>query len=222
MKIIVFGATGMVGQAVIKECLNDNRITEVLTIGRTPTEIAHPKLKEITHSNLWDYSSIENQLTGYDACLFCLGVSVGGISQDEYIRMNYDLPVAAATVLSKLNPQMRFIYVSGSGTDSTEKGRVFWARVKGRTENSILALPFKGAFMFRPGIIQPLNGVVSKTPAYRIFYTLSIPILPILKVLFPRSMITSVEMARAMIQVALNGYSQHLLETIDILKVARS
>ncbi|HXI56585.1 MAG TPA: epimerase, partial [Polyangia bacterium] len=177
MRIILFGATGMVGQGALRECLLDPDVSEVLSIGRTPVRRTavgptDAKLREQVLADPGDLSSIEGQLVGYDACFFCLGVSSVGMTEAAYRRITYDLTLAAARTLSRLNPGMTFIYVSGAGTDSSERGRSMWARVKGQTENALLALPFKAAYMFRPGIIQPLHGIVSKTPLYRTFYFL--------------------------------------------------
>mgnify|MGYP001964798300 FL=1 len=156
MKILIFGATGMVGQGVLRECLLDPDVTQVLVLGRNPTGQQHPKLREIIHPNLYDYSNIEAELTGMDACFYCLGVSSVGMKEDDYARISYDMTLAAATVLARLNPNMVFTYVSGAGTDSSEQGAIMWARVKGKTENALLRLPLR-AYMFRPGIIQPLH-----------------------------------------------------------------
>ena len=163
MKVILFGATGMVGQGVLRECLLDPTVDAVLTVGRSPTGQRHAKLREITHADFGDYSAIEDDLRGYDACFFCLGVSSVGLSEADYHRVTYEYTLAAARTLVRLNPGLTFVYVSGQGTDSTEKGRTMWARVKGRTENELLKMPFKGAYMFRPGYIQPVKGAVSST-----------------------------------------------------------
>lgn len=166
MKIIIFGATGMVGQGVLREALNADDVSQVLAVGRAPLAINHPKLDALVLSNLLDYTPVQDQLTGYDACFFCLGASAMGLDEAGYMRINHDIPLAAARTLSSLNPQLTFTYVSGAGTGSQS---AMWARVKRRTEQDLLALPFKAAYMFRPGVIQPLHGVRSKTPAYNIF-----------------------------------------------------
>ena len=163
MKVILFGATGMVGQGVLRECLVDPGIEGVLAVGRSPTGQRHAKLREIAHNNFTDFSAIEAQLTGYDACFFCLGVSSVGMSEERYRHLTYDITMAAAKTLARLNPGMVFTYVTGRGTDSSESGSLMWARVKGKTENDLLKLPFKAAYMFRPAGIQPLHGVRSKT-----------------------------------------------------------
>jgi len=206
----------MVGQGVLRECLLDPDVDAVLTIGRSPTGIQHPKLREIVQPDLFHYSGIETELNGLDACFFCLGVTSAGMSEQQYENLTYTLTLAAAETLSRLSPEMTFVYVSGAGTDSSEKGRVMWARVKGKTENAILRLPFKASYMFRPGIIQPVHGARSKTTAYRIGYTLARPVLPLLHRLFPRYILTTEEIGRAMIHVAKRGAPKKVLESWDI------
>lgn len=216
MKVIVFGATGMVGQGVLRECLLDAGVQHVLSVGRTALEQTHPKLNNLVHADLYNYSTIENALTGYDACFFCLGVSASGMSEAQYHRITYDLTLAAAQTLSRLNPKMTFIYVSGMGTDSSERGRSMWARVKGKTENALLRLPFKAAYMFRPGMIQPLHGIKSKTGLYRAIYAITGPLLPLIKAMAPSAITTTEQMGRAMIKVARDGASHSVLETKEI------
>jgi uncharacterized protein YbjT (DUF2867 family) len=206
----------MVGQGVLRECLLDASVGRVVTLGRTPTRQSHPKLREIVHGDLFHLSSVEDQLTGLDACFYSLGVSAAGLSEAEYARVNYDMTLAVAETLVRLNPAMTFVYVSGTGTDSSERGRVMWARVKGRTENALLRLPFKAAYMLRPGLIVPMHGVQSKTRLYRVFYKLMTPLLPALKALFPRSIITTEQLGRAMLRLARSGYSKKILETRDL------
>jgi uncharacterized protein YbjT (DUF2867 family) len=220
LKIILFGATGMVGQGVLRECLWDPRVEQVLAVGRTTTGQAHPKLRELVHNDLRHYELIESQLNGFDACFFCLGATAAGKSEETYAHVNYDLPVAAAETLARLNPQMTFMYVSGAGTDSTEKGRLMWARVKGRTENALQRLPFKAVYLFRPGIIQPLHGIRSKTRLYQIFYDLSQPVMPLLRKLFPNQILTTEEIGRAMLRAAQQGAPQPVLEIRDIRQLA--
>ncbi|CAH1057778.1 epimerase [Paenibacillus pseudetheri] len=219
MKVIIFGATGMVGQSALRECLMDDRVQEILTIGRKKTEHQHTKLRQIQLSNVAELSSIEHEITGYDACFFCLGVSSAGMKEDEYKRVTYDIALSAGTTLARLNPQMTFVYVSGSGTDSSEKGRSKWARVKGKTENDLLKLPFKDAYMFRPGVILPLYGIQSKTKVYQIFYDVMKPLYPLLKKL--NSVITSEQLGRAMIQVTINGYPRPRIESNELKSMIR-
>jgi uncharacterized protein YbjT (DUF2867 family) len=219
MNVLIFGATGMVGQGVLRECLLDPDVQLVQTIGRSATGLEHEKLREIVHQDMTSYTSLDVQLSGCDACFFCLGVSSSGMKEDEYERVTYGITMAAAEVLSRLNPMMTFIYVSGAGTDSSEHGRIMWARVKGRTENALLRLPFKAAYMFRPGVIEPLHGVRSKTPAYRIVYALVGPLLPLLRRAFPNSILTTEQIGLAMLSVAKHGAQKRILESKDIRAV---
>jgi uncharacterized protein YbjT (DUF2867 family) len=220
VNVLIFGATGMVGQGVLRECLLDPGVTSVLTLGRAATGQQHPKLREIVHANLLDYSSLEPQLTGLDACYFCLGVTSAGKSEDEYRRITYDLTLAAATVLARLNPNMVFIYVSGMGTDSSEQGRVMWARVKGQTENALFRLPFRAAYAFRPAGIVPLHGIVSKTFVYRVSYSVLKPFLRFLEAKFPKYVTTTEKVGRAMLRVTREGAPRRVLENIDINRLA--
>jgi hypothetical protein len=216
MKIILFGATGMVGQGVLRECLLDPEVESVLAIGRGAIPQQHEKLHEIVLKDITDVTSVEDKLSGYDACFFCLGVSAAGMSEDDYRRVTYELTLSVAAALVKLNPAMTFIYVSGAGTDSTEHGRMMWARIKGQTENALLAMPFKAAYMFRPGYIQPLHGVRTKTKWYGTAYAIMAPLYPLLKRLFPGYVTTTEQLGRAMISVAKTGASKRVLETNDI------
>jgi uncharacterized protein YbjT (DUF2867 family) len=216
MNVILFGATGMVGQGVLRECLLDPDVQQVLSIVRTPSSQQHEKLHELLHANFFDYSEVESQLTGLDACFFSLGVSSAGMDEAKYTHLTYDLTISAATTLAKLNPQMTFIYVSGAGTDSTERGRSMWARIKGKAENDILKLPFRAAYMFRPGFIQPLHGIRSKTRLYQTFYAVLSPILPFLKFTLPQYVTTTEQVGRAMLEVAKHGYPRPILESKDI------
>jgi uncharacterized protein YbjT (DUF2867 family) len=216
MDVVLFGASGMVGQGVLRECLLDPDVHRVLSIGRTAIGQQHPKLREIVRASLFDFADIESELAGYDACFFCLGVSAAGMSEDDYRRVTYDITLAAATTLLKVNPGLTFIYVSGTGTDSTERGRTMWARVKGATENALLRLPLKAAYMFRPAFIQPMHGETSKTRLYRVFYVIARPLMPLLKRLFPRYVTTTEQIGRAMIRAARHGAPKAILETEDI------
>ena len=216
MRVVLFGATGMVGQGVLRECLLDPEIESVLAVGRSPTGQRHAKLHEIVHNDFLDFSRIESQLAGYDACFFCLGVSSIGMSEERYRRLTYDITLAAARTLAKLNPQMVFIYVTGRGTDSSERGKLMWARVKGKTENDLLKLPFKAAYMFRPAGIQPLHGIRSKTGWVQAIYVGTAPLLSLLNRLAPTYMTTTEQVGRAMIKVARDGYPKPVLESDDI------
>ena len=215
MRVILFGATGMVGAGVLNECLRDDRVNEILAIQRKTSGQSHPKLRELIRSDFLGYSDAREDLRGFDACFFCLGVTSVGKTEEEYFRLTFDITLAAARTMAELNPGSTFCYVSGQGTDSSEKGRVMWARVKGKTENAILALPLK-AYMLRPGYIQPLGGIKSKTRVYRLFYELMAPVYPVLKRLTPNLVTTNETMGRAMIQLATSGYGSRILEVRDI------
>ncbi len=218
MRVLVFGATGMVGQGVLIECLRDPDVTEVLTVGRSATGQQHTKLRELVHKDFLDFSAIEKDITGYDACFFCLGVSSIGMDAERYRHLTYDITLAAARPLARLNPGMTFVYVTGAGTDSTEQGRVMWARVKGKTENDLLKLPFRAAYMFRPGAIQPLHGVRSKTAWVQALYVMTGPLLNFLHQVAPKYVTTTEEVGRAMLSVAKRGYPRPILEMDDIHK----
>ena len=222
MNILLFGATGMIGHGVLLECLRDDGIAQVLVIGRQSTGLSHSKLREVVQPDVTRLASVEDLLTGIDACFFCLGVSSLGVSEEEYTRLTYHLTLEVAGTLVQRNPNMTFVYVSGTGTDSTAKGRLMWARVKGRTENALLALPFRAAYMFRPGFVQPIGGVRSKTAWVQAAYTLTAPLTPLLKRLAPGSIATSQEMGRAMIAVAKHGFEKRVLENRDITRAAAS
>ena len=219
MNAIIFGGTGMVGQGVLRECLLDPDIERVLSIVRSPSGQRHAKLRELVNANFVDFSPIERELSGFDATFFCLGVTSAGKTEEQYSRVTYDITMAAATPLARLNPGMTFLFVSGSGTDSTERGRVMWARVKGKTENGLLRLPFKAAYMFRPGAIEPMHGVKSRTAIYRIAYVFMRPLMPWLRKRFPQYITTSEQLARAMVAVAKNGAPKLVLESEDINKL---
>lgn len=216
MNVLLFGATGMVGQGVLRECLLDPGVRSVLSVGRSATGQTHEKLREIVHRDLLHYSAIESELTGFDACFFCLGVSSAGMSEENYRLVTYDVAMAAAYTLVRLNPDMTFLFVSGAGTDSSEQGRTMWARIKGKTENDLLRLGFKGAYMFRPAGIQPLHGIKSKTKLYQALYTVAAPLLPLLKRLLPKYVTTTEQLGRAMIKVARQGAPKPILESDDI------
>ena len=216
MKVILFGATGMVGQGVLRECLLDPDVTDVLVVGRSVTGRQHLKLREIVHTNFLDYAEIEQDLSGYDACFFCLGVTSLGMNEDSYRRVTYDITLAAARTLVRLNPDMTFVYVTGAGTDSSEQGRVMWARVKGKTENDLLKLPFKAAYMFRPGAIQPLHGITSKTAWVQAIYVAAGPLLSFLRRIAPKYVTSTEQIGHAMLGVVKRGYPARILETEDI------
>ncbi len=216
LRVIITGTTGMVGKGVLLECLDHPDVAEVLIINRSTAGFNHPKLKEILHSDFYDLSPIEDELKGYNACFFCLGVSAAGMSEEKYTDVTYNLTKHFAETV--INPEMTFIYVSGAGTDSTEKGSMMWARVKGRTENMLLDMPFKQAFMFRPGIILPMRGVKSKTALYNAAYIILRPFFPLIKKL--PSATDTIKVGKAMINVALHGSDKTHLENKDINKLA--
>ncbi|MGF6530917.1 uncharacterized protein YbjT (DUF2867 family) [Paraburkholderia sp. GAS206C] len=205
MRVLLFGATGMVGQGVLRECLRAQDVESVQTVGRSPTGQLDPRLTEIVHPDMMDYRTIEASLQGFDACFFCLGVSSFGMKEADYTRLTYDLTLAAARTLARLNPQMTFIYVSGSGTDSSEQGRSMWARVKGKTENALKSLPFRAVYLFRPGVIEPLHGIQSKTRMYRLIYPALKPVMALMRVLAPKQIVTTEEMGLAMLALARRG-----------------
>jgi uncharacterized protein YbjT (DUF2867 family) len=222
MNVLIFGATGMVGQGVLRESLLDPGVESVLTIGRTLTGVQNPKLKEIAHTDMWEYASLEDRLAGFDACFFCLGASSAGMKPEDYERLTYGITMAAAETLARLNPRMTFIYVSGAGTDSSERGRTMWARVKGKTENDLLRLPFHAAYMFRPGFIEPRNGATSKTKAYRLTYSLVKPLMPVIRSLFRSSILTTEEVGLAMIKAVRRGAPKQILEIKDIQSLLKN
>ncbi len=221
MKVIVFGASGMVGQGVLRECLLDPEVERVLAIVRAPTGQTHEKLRELVHGDFTDFAGVERDMAGYDACFFCLGVSSAGMKEPAYHRITYDFTLAAAQTLARVAPGMTFIYVSGAGTDSTERGRSMWARVKGKTENALLALPFKASYMFRPGFIQPLHGITSKTRLYRGIYAVMGPLYPLWRTVAPKYVTTTEQVGRAMLNVAKRGAAKRVLENADINDAAR-
>jgi len=216
MNVIVFGGTGMIGQGVLRECLLAPDVNRVLTIGRSATGVQNVKLQEIVHGDLWNYERVGEQLRGFDACFFCLGVTSAGMSEADYTRVTYGIAVAAADTLCRLNPAMTFVFVSGAGADSTEQGRLMWARVKGKTENAILRMPFKASFVFRPGVVLPMHGERSRTTAYRVLYAITKPLLPVLKRIMPGQIVTTEQFGRAMLIVARQGAPKRVLESSDI------
>lgn len=219
MNVLIFGATGMIGSGVLLEALDDPAVDSVRVIGRSPTGRSHPKLREILRKDFFDWSDGADALDGVDACLFCLGVSSAGMSEADYHRLTYDLTVAVAEALVERSPRAAFCFVSGLGSDSTEQGRVMWARVKGKAENAVLRMPFRAAHAFRPGFIQPLRGVRSRTRLYAVLYGIAGPLYPVLRRLFPRQVTDSVTLGRAMLRVARDGFEGPILESTDINRV---
>jgi uncharacterized protein YbjT (DUF2867 family) len=210
VKVILFGGTGMIGQGVLRECLLDSRVESLVAIGRAPVTQQHAKLKSLVHADLYDYSAVAPQLSGLDACLFCLGTSSAGMSEEAYTKVTYDLTLAAAKALVAASPGISMLYISGAGAE----GGAMWARVKKRTEDALLALPFKSAYMFRPGLIRPLHGITSRTASYRVAYAVLWPFMPLFTA---AGWATSTEsLGRAMINVADKGWEKKILETKDI------
>ena len=222
MKInpIITGATGMVGKGVLLECLDHPQVERVLTIGRSKVDLEHPKLQQLVHTDFSDFSSVTDQVSGYNACYLCMGVSAAGLSEVRYREITYDYTLALARTLFDINPEMTLTYVSGEGTDSSETGRVMWARVKGKTENDLLNLGFKQAFMFRPGIIIPLRGIRSSTKLYQFFYDYFMWLIKLIKLVAPNSVVNTTQIGQAMINCTLNGNEKLVLKPKDILKLA--
>ena len=221
-KVIITGATGMVGKGVMLECLDNSDIAEVLVIGRNSIEMEHPKLKELLHKDFSDFSNEKEVLKGYDACFFCLGISAAGLNEDQYRKITYDFTLALANVLLELNPQMTFNYVSGQGTDSTEKGRMMWARVKGKTENDLMNLGFKQAYMFRPGAIIPLRGIKSRTKSYQFIYDYFMWFVKGIKAIAPNSVVNTTQIGQAMINSVSKGYEKQILTPKDIILLSQA
>lgn len=212
IRVILTGATGMVGEGVLHECLLSPEVEAVFVVSRKPCGVLHPKLREILHTDFFDLSAIESQLSGYNACFFCLGVSSIGVKKEMFEKLTYTLTLGFASVLSRHNPGMVFCYISGAGTDSTEKGRIHWARVKGKTENDLQKLPFKQVYLFRPGIIKPTKGLKNTLSYYRWVGWL----LPIIRALLPKYINSLPELGQAMIHTATRGYSKRVIEVQDI------
>ncbi|CAG9233175.1 Putative NAD(P)-binding protein [Paraburkholderia tropica] len=224
MKVLIYGATGMVGQGVLRECLRAADVEQVRVVGRRETGVRDPKLRETVLADLANPDvnrAVEAELTGYDACFFCLGVSSVGMSEAEYARVSYDLTMSVAGTLARLNPAMTFVYVSGAGTDSSEHGRSMWARVKGRTENALQRAGFRAVYLFRPGAIEPLDGIRSKTRLYHALYVLMKPLWPLLRVALGDKLVTTADMGQAMLAVARHGAPHAVLEARDIGAAAR-
>lgn len=210
----------MVGQGALRECLAAPDVEAVLTIGRTPTGQQHPRLTELVHADMWRYEKIEADMAGFDACFFCIGATAAGVSEKDYSHLTYDMTLAAAATLARLNAQMVFIYVSAAGADIN--GKLMWERVRGRTEQALLALPFRKVYVFRPGMIQPLDGIKSKTVAYRIFYSLTKPILPLLRSAMPRHVLTTRMLGRAMLEAVRGRSSKQVLESPDLNELGKA
>jgi uncharacterized protein YbjT (DUF2867 family) len=221
-KVIITGATGMVGKGVLLECFDHEAISEVLVIGRNSVNMDHPKLKELIHKDFSDFSGMAGSLEGYDACFYCMGVSSAGMKEGEFKKLTYDYALALARVLYEKNPEMTFNYVSGVGTDSSEKGRVMWARVKGKTENDLLNMGFRQAYMFRPGAIIPLRGIKSRTKLYQFMYDYFMWLIKLVKIISPNSVVNTTQVGLAMINSMLKGYDKKILAPKDIIILSKS
>jgi uncharacterized protein YbjT (DUF2867 family) len=217
LKVIITGATGMVGEGVLNECLQNNQVEKILVINRKTCGVTHPKLTEIIHSDFYDLSAIENELVDYNACFFCLGVSSVGMNEATYSKLTYTLTMNVAATLAKNNAAMTFCYISGSGTDSTEKGKLMWARVKGKTENDLEKLGFEQVYNFRPAILQPTKGLKNTLKLYTYFGWL----MPIIKLVSPNFICSLQELGKAMIGVSTKGYSKNIIEVKDIIELGK-
>lgn len=220
MKVLLFGATGMVGQGALRECLSDPRVVSVLSVGRSSCGAAHPKLREVLLPDLFDLSSVAGELSGHDAGLYCLGASPGTLNAAAYRRVTVDLTLSAARFLAPRNPGMTFVYISGAGVDPGKNSLMHTLRAKGEVEEALKALPFRAAYMLRPGLIRPLDGIRSRTFAHRLFYTLAEPLMPLLVRLFPGLVTDTRRLGRAMVRVAAEGFPRAALTTRDINAIA--
>lgn len=221
MKAVVFGASGMVGQSVLRECLLDSTVESVLTVGRAELSTAQRKHRHLRHENFLDFAPLANEFKGLDVCFYCLGIASAGLSEQEYKKVTCDYTLAAAATLLKLNPNICFIFISGAGADSSQTGRIMWARIKGKTENALFALPFKAVYAIRPAFIQPLHGITSRTRLYRVLYRVFWAFMPLIKLLAPNSVTTTEDLGKVMIRLAREGASQRLLESRDVVALAK-
>lgn len=222
IKVIITGATGMIGKGILLECLDHEQISEVLVIGRSSINMEHPKLKELIHKDFTNFNDVSDQLAGYDGCFFSLGISAAGLKEEQYRRITYDFTLTLAKTLFENNPSMTFNYVSGEGTDATERGRMMWARVKGKTENDLLNLGFRQAFMFRPGAIIPLRGIKSKTKSYQLMYDYFMWLLKGIKAISPNSIVNTTQIGFAMINSVLKGSDKKVLRPKDIIALSNN
>lgn len=222
MRVLLFGATGMVGQAALRACLQAADVVEVVAVVRAPGGQRHPKLRQLQHEDLWHPQPLADRLAGFDACFFCIGRTAAGMDEAQYTHVTHDMTLAVAQMLAPLNPGMTFVYVSGAGADGSERGRVMWARVRGRTENALRRLPFKATYAIRPGVIQPLHGIVSKTGSYRWFYRLAAPLLPLLRCVMPNTVLSTDVIGGALLTLMRRGWPTPVLEARDIAAAARA
>ena len=220
MKVIITGATGMVGKGVLLECLDHEKVEKVLVIGRNPVDVSHPKLEQLLHKDFSDFSTAKTKLSGYNACFLCMGISSAGMKENDFKKITYDYTLALARELFSLNPEMTITYVSGEGTDSSEKGKAMWARVKGKTENDLIKLGFKQSFMFRPGVIIPERGIKSKTKSYQFIYDYFLWLVRLFKTVAPTAVVSTTQIGKAMINAALYGYNVVIVKPKDIIQLA--
>jgi uncharacterized protein YbjT (DUF2867 family) len=216
MRVALYGATGMIGSGVLRECLIDPAVGEVVAIGRRPVGKNEPKLRDLVLNNMLDYAPVQAELVGFDACFFCLGISSVGLTEQQYTEITYEYAMAAAHALLVNNPELTFVFISGANADSSERGRVMWARVKGKAENALLALPFKAVYVFRPAFVQPLHGISSRTTSYKVLYKLIWPLVPLIRWTFPKYVTTTERVGRAMLRVVKVGAEKRLLENWEI------
>ncbi|WP_330960710.1 NAD-dependent epimerase/dehydratase family protein [Photobacterium sp. 53610] len=221
MKLIIFGATGMVGRATLRECLNAHDVTEVLAIGRSKLEVEHPKLDSLILDDMFNYEGLTNRLSQFDACLFCLGTSIGSSTEEEYLNLNQTLPLTVAKAMSEANPDMSFVYISGKGTDSSETGKVAWARIKGKTENDLLKMPFKAVYLLRPALIIPMNGEESQETTYRLLYRYTGWLMRLVRGAFPSMITDSEKVGTAILNLLRRGESSVVVENQDINIIAK-
>ncbi|MGB3586210.1 MAG: NAD-dependent epimerase/dehydratase family protein [Tunicatimonas sp.] len=221
MKVIITGATGMIGRGVLLECLDHEAISEVLVIGRNSVGILHPKLKEVLHQNFADFTSIKESLVGYNACYYSLGISAAGLNEEQYYKVTYEYTMALAEALYQHNPEMTFIFVSGQGTDSSETSSIMWARVKGKAENDLLQIGFRQAFMFRPGILLPLRGIKSRTKGYQFMYDYFMWLVKAIKNIVPNYVVSTTQIGLAMIQATVGGYKKDIIDPEDMIILAK-
>lgn len=221
MKAVVFGASGMVGQAVLRECIMDMSVDSVIAVTRSPMSLINPKFRNIVHADFLNFSPLAKQLKGVDVCFYCLGVASAGLSEAEYTKITCDYTLAAAKTLLKINPKISFVFISGMGADASEKGRVMWARVKGKTENELAKLKLRRLVVIRPAFIEPKDGIKSRTRLYRWLYILFWPVMPLIKLLAPNSVITTRSLGKLMIYLAREGSAKPVLESRDLVALSR-
>lgn len=221
MKVVIFGASGMVGQSILRECLLDSQISSILTVGRSALATRQPKHQHLTHANFLDFTPLEKDLKGFDACFYCLGIASAGLTEAAYKKITCDYTLAAAKTFLTVNPRIAFVFISGAGADSSESGCIMWARIKGKTENALFAMQFASVYAIRPAFIQPLHGITSRTRLYRVLYRVFWPFMPFIRLFAPNSIITTQALGKVMIRIARDGAPKRLLESRDIVSLAK-